>query len=169
MENQSHFFKEGITRNMITPAGPDHAQIASATGILDYFDKVYEHHFEEEANPTQRNKALNDLFHNHENALLERLLQFLKSRDDLRIIGPDSAENRAPIVSILPLKKELDEVYDRLTNHKLMLGKGTFYAVRPLMDMGIDLEPGVIRISFLHYTSMEEIEQLIDGLKSALE
>ncbi len=169
MENQSHFFKEGITRNMITPAGPDHAQIASATGILDYFDKVYEHHFEEEANPTQRNKALNDLFHNHENALLERLLQFLKSRDDLRIIGPDSAENRAPIVSILPLKKELDEVYDRLTNHKLMLGKGTFYAVRPLMDMGIALEPGVIRISFLHYTSMEEIEQLIDGLKSALE
>ena len=44
MENQSHFFKEGITRSMLTPAGPDHAQIAAASGILDYFDLGYDHH-----------------------------------------------------------------------------------------------------------------------------
>ena len=50
-----------------------------------------------------------------------------------------------------------------------MLGLGNFYAVRPLMDMGIPRQPGVLRISFLHYTSMEEIDQLIAGLKVALE
>jgi selenocysteine lyase/cysteine desulfurase len=169
MENQSHFFKEGITRSMLTPAGPDHAQIAAASGILDYFDAVYEHHFDEKAPPAQRNRALNRLFQEHEKALLERLLDFLRSRDDVQIVGPDSTKERAPIVSIIPINKNIKKVYATLIKHKLMLGLGNFYAVRPLIDMGIPRQPGVLRISFLHYTSMEEMDQLIAGLKVALE
>ena len=49
-----------------------------------------------------------------------------------------------------------------------MLGIGHFYAVRPLQDMQIDEQTGVIRISFLHYTSKEDVTQLINGLKAAL-
>ena len=49
-----------------------------------------------------------------------------------------------------------------------MLGMSNFYAVRPLIDMDIPRQPGVIRMSFLHYTSIEEIDQLIEGLKVAL-
>lgn len=168
MENQSHFFKEGITRSMLTPAGPDHAQIGSVSGILDYFDVVYEHHFAEQALASQRNSALNSLFRSQEKALLEPLLEFLRSRDDLQILGPHKAEGRVPTISILPLNKSVEKVYTALTSHKLMLGMGDFYAVRPLMDMGIPIEPGVLRMSFLHYTSMEDIDQLITGLKTAL-
>ena len=168
MENQSHFFKEGISRSMLTPAGPDHAQIGSVNGILDYFDAVYEHHFDKEAMPAQKNKALNSLFQEHEQALLERLLTFLRSRKDVQIVGPDTAVNRAPTVSIIPRDKSLEKVYASLTKHKLMLGIGDFYAVRPLIDMDIPREPGVLRLSFLHYTSMKEIDQLIAGLQAAL-
>jgi selenocysteine lyase/cysteine desulfurase len=50
-----------------------------------------------------------------------------------------------------------------------MAGIGDFYAVRPLMDMGIALEPGVIRVSFIHYTSLAEINQLINSLKIILD
>ncbi|MFZ9003033.1 MAG: aminotransferase class V-fold PLP-dependent enzyme [Robiginitalea sp.] len=169
MENQSHFFKEGITRSMLTPAGPDHAQIGSAAGILEYLDAVYAHHFDEDALPVQRNHALNELFRAHETALLEPLMDFLKDRDDVQIVGPATTKNRAPIVSILPKEKAVLEVYYTLTRHKLMLGYGNFYAYRPLMDMGIPTDPGVIRISFVHYTSPEEIQQVITGLKSALD
>jgi selenocysteine lyase/cysteine desulfurase len=105
MENQSHYFKEGITRSMLTPAGPDHAQIASASGVLDYFDAVYNHHFDEQVDASKRNIALNHLFRTHENALLEKLLKFLKEREDIKIIGSDNTSNRLPIVSIIPLKK----------------------------------------------------------------
>jgi selenocysteine lyase/cysteine desulfurase len=168
MENQSHYFKEGITRSMLTPAGPDHAQIASASGVLDYFDAVYNHHFDKKVEPSQRNLALTNLFRNHENMLLDKLLNFLKEREDIKIVGPDNTTNRLPIVSIIPLKKDLKTVYTDLTKHKLMLGMGHFYAVRPLIDMNIPLEPGVLRISFVHYTSMKDINQLIEGLKSAL-
>jgi selenocysteine lyase/cysteine desulfurase len=169
MENQSHFFKEGITRSILTPAGPDHAQIAAASGVLDYLDAVYEHHFEETTSPALRNKALNERIGLHERELMEPLLAFLRDRDDIRIVGPDTVENRAPIVSILSVDRDMRELYSRLTEHKLMLGIGHFYAVRPLMDMNIPIDPGVLRISFLHYTSMEEIEQLINGLKKVLD
>ncbi|WP_347926266.1 aminotransferase class V-fold PLP-dependent enzyme [Pontimicrobium sp. SW4] len=168
MKNQSHFFKEGITRSMLTPAGPDHAQIAAANGILDYFDTVYNHHFDAEINPSEKNKALNTLFHNHETLLMEPLLTFLRSRDDIRIIGPETTKDRAPIISIIPTNKNIKKVYADLTKHKLMLGIGHFYAVRPLMNMSIPTQSGVIRISFLHYTSPKEIDQLIEGLKIAL-
>jgi len=168
LENQSHFFKEGITRAMLTPAGPDHAQIAAVSGILDYFDTVYEHHFNEKATPAEKNRALSTLFNAHENALLEHLLHFLKSRDDVQIIGPDNAAIRAATVSIIPKNKNLNKVYSTLVKHQIMLGKGDFYAVRPLIDMGIPRNPGLLRISFLHYTSMEEINQLIEALKVAL-
>ena len=168
LENQSHFFKNGVKRSMITPAGPDHAQIGAAAGMLEYFDTVYEHHFEEGADPAQRNRAINRLFREHEKGLLVHLLDFLRSRDDVRIVGPDSIEERAPIVAIIPKNKSIEEVYGRLTEHKLMLGTGDFYAVRPLMDMDIPVDPGVLRMSFVHYTSEEEIDQLIKGLKNAL-
>ena len=153
---------------MLTPAGPDHAQIAAASGILDYFDKIYEHHFTEKAGPASRNLALNKLFREHELELLEHLLIFLRSGDDVRIVGPEAVENRAPIVSIIPLKKSLKQVYAELTKHKLMLGMGHFYAVRPLIDMDIKKDPGVLRISFVHYTSLDDIDQLIQALKQAL-
>ena len=169
MKNQSHFFKEGITKSMLTPAGPDHAQIAAASGIIDYFDAVYEHHFDDEAIPSDRSNAINKLFLVHETTLLDALLNFLNSRDDVKIIGPQTSKNRAPIVSIIPTNKNIKKVYASLIKQKLMLGIGNFYAVRPLMDMGIPTQPGVIRISFLHYTSMSEIDQLIEGLKIALD
>jgi selenocysteine lyase/cysteine desulfurase len=160
MANQSHFFKEGITRSMLTPAGPDHAQIASVSGILDYFDLVHEHHFSKTEDYRVKNAQLAQLFHDQENALLRMLLDFLKSNNDLRIVGPSEPEQRLPIVSFVSKSKNLKKLYTDLIDHQLMLGLGHFYAVRPLMDMAIPQDPGVIRISFLHYTSQEDIEQL---------
>jgi len=168
MQNQSHFFKEGIHRSMITPAGPDHAQIAASSGILEYFDQIYAHHFRDETAPPERNRALCSLFRAHETELLDPLLDFLRSRKELRIIGPSGLHQRLPIISIIPTTMSVDALYKGLTGHRLMLGKGHFYAVRPLEDMQIQLDPGVLRMSFLHYTSREEVDQMIGGLQQVL-
>jgi len=75
---------------------------------------------------------------------------------------------RCATVTFLPLKKDFNEVVDTLAKENLMVGVGDFYGVRPLNEMKIDLDPGTIRLSFLHYNTMEEIEHLIAGLKVAL-
>jgi selenocysteine lyase/cysteine desulfurase len=55
-----------------------------------------------------------------------------------------------------------------LCEQKLMVGSGDFYSVRPLKELSISLDPGVVRLSFVHYATMDEIVQLIAGLEKAL-
>lgn len=169
MANQSHYFNEGHARSCLTPAGPDHAQIAAAAGIASYLDAVYSHHFDEEVAPAEKGRRLHKLFSDYEKSLLVPLLDFLKSRDDLIIIGPDDAEIRAATVTILPKNKSVAQITAALGEQKLMVGSGDFYGVRPLTEMNVDLDTGVIRMSFVHYTTMAEIEHLIRGLTIALD
>jgi len=116
-----------------------------------------------------RGRRVHDLFQSYEKQLLSPLLGWLRDRDDLQIVGPDDPELRAPTVSIIPKTKSIRAVYDTLVEHKIMAGDGHFYAVRPLQDMNIPLETGVLRLSFVHYTTEQEIEQLIHGLTTALD
>ncbi|MEE4364377.1 MAG: aminotransferase class V-fold PLP-dependent enzyme [Desulfotignum sp.] len=169
LPNQGHFFNAHLDRKKMMPAGPDHAQIAAAAGIAQYLDGVYDHHFSESADPAEKGRLLKQLFQNHENALLTHLMNWLKQRTDIRIIGPDDPSLRAPTVSIVPKNRSIDEVFAVLTNKKLMTGQGHFYGVRPLLGMNIPMETGVLRLSFLHYTTSDEIQQLIGGLAAALD
>ncbi|MCP3958950.1 MAG: aminotransferase class V-fold PLP-dependent enzyme [bacterium] len=168
MSNQGHFFNAGHARKRLLPAGPDHAQIAAASGVCEYLDAVYEHHFDEPADPAERGRRVNGAIRVHETRLLGRLLEWLRDRDDLRIVGPDDPRHRGPTVSVLPLTKEPEDLVRALAEHKLMTGCGHFYGVRPLAGMDIDTDPGVLRLSFLHYTTEDEIDQLIAGLEAAL-
>jgi selenocysteine lyase/cysteine desulfurase len=56
----------------------------------------------------------------------------------------------------------------RLAEHKLGVGVGHFYAYRLIEALGIDTDDGVVRTSFVHYTSPEEITRLIEALDTLL-
>ena len=168
LPNQGHFFNKHIIRKKILPAGPDHAQIAAASGVARYLDTVYEHHFSKTVDQAEKGRILKKLFQDHERTLLAKLLEWLRHRDDIYIVGPDDPELRVPTVSIVPKKKSIDEIFAVLTAKKLMAGQGHFYGVRPLMGLNIPIDTGVLRLSFLHYTIEDEISQLIDGLSTAL-
>lgn len=47
-------------------------------------------------------------------------------------------------------------------------GGGDFYAVRPLAAMNVNPEHGVLRLSFVHYTSDADIAKLIEALGTHL-
>ncbi len=169
LPNQQHFFNEGDLKKHLVPAGPDHAQIAAAAGVTRYLDAVHAHHWHGEATAAERGARLRELFATHERALLDPLLELLKSRADVRLIGPTSTEDHAPTVSFLPLRRPVPDVFVALVQQKIMCGSGNFYGVRPLRAMDIPDDPGVIRLSFLHYTSAAEIDQLLQALEVALE
>ncbi|MCF7809250.1 MAG: aminotransferase class V-fold PLP-dependent enzyme [Candidatus Marinimicrobia bacterium] len=169
LSNQGHFFHEDQPQKKLLPAGPDHAQIAAASGVIDYLDAVYAHHFEETKDIQAKRKAVNGLFKNHESELLSQLLECLNKRDDVRIVGPTNSENRAPTVSIWPLQKSISEVQSILAANKLMVGTAHFYAPRLLNAMKLSPDAGVLRMSFLHYTTADEINRLIQGLTLALD
>lgn len=169
LPNQGHYFNAHSMRKKMLPAGPDHAQIAATVGVAQYLDVVYAHHFSETVDQAEKGRRLKKLFQDHEKSLLKPLLAWLRQRDDIDIVGPDDPELRAPTVAVVPKRKSIDEVCAILAERKLMVGQGSFYSARPLMGMNIPVDPGVLRLSFLHYTIEEEIAQLIDGLSAALD
>ena len=48
------------------------------------------------------------------------------------------------------------------------LGAGDFYAYRLIEALGYDNEDGVVRASFVHYTSQDEVTRLMEALDQLL-
>lgn len=103
----------------------------------------------------------------HEITLLQPLLDAVKSRNDLRLLGPGDAAQRAPTVA-LALNRPAEPVAAQLAAHGILAGGSDFYAGRALSAMGVDPGEGVLRLSFTHYTSVEEVAKLIEVLDQVL-
>ena len=167
LPNQAHFFNAGALYKRFTPAGPDHAQVAASAGIADYIDILGEHLGAGGKAPRKRAAIVHDAMRAREAALLAPLLRFLRSRNNLRLLGPSDPERRAPTVSVVTdvpgaaLAKEL-------VASGIGAAGGDFYAVRPLEAMGVDPAHGVLRMSFTHYTSEAEVDRLIAALDHVL-
>lgn len=167
LSNQAHYFNGAYPRKRLVPAGPDHAQVAAARGIAEYFDALDAHHGA--ADEVGRAQRLRELLHGAEAPLLCRLLAFLATRTDLRLLGPADASQRAATVAFVPLRRSPAEVAATLAQAGILGASGNFYAVRLLEAMGVDPSSGVVRLSFVHYTTSEDIDRLILALDRALQ
>lgn len=167
LPNQGHVFNGDTLYKRFTPAGPDHAQIAACAGMADYIDALYAHHVGGDADPAARGAAVHNLMRAHETELLQPLLDGVKSRNSVRLIGPSVATERAPTVA-LALNRPGEEVAQALVKHGIMAGGGDFYAGRALSAMGVDDANGVLRLSFTHYTTRGEVDQLLTALDDVL-
>ncbi|MEO0378822.1 MAG: aminotransferase class V-fold PLP-dependent enzyme [Pseudomonadota bacterium] len=168
LPNQGHHFNAGSLYKRFTPAGPDHAQIAACAGMADYVDALYAHHMPDgTADAATRGQAVHDLMRAREVAALAPVLDALKTRNNLRVLGPTDAEARAPTVA-LDLGRDPVAVAAQLADHGIMAGGGDFYAGRALEAMGVDSARGVLRLSFTHYTNDQEIDQLLNALETVL-
>ena len=165
---QGHWFNAGTLYKRFTPSGPDHAQIAACAGMADYVDALYAQHFGAAAvSPVARNNAVHDLMRAQEIAVAQPLLDYLAARNDLRLIGPRRAEDRAPTVAVA-LQGSAEVVAERMVKHGINCWGGDFYAVRPLQAMGVDLDLGVLRMSMAHYTNSDDVTRLIKALDAEL-
>ncbi|MDU8929207.1 aminotransferase class V-fold PLP-dependent enzyme [Alisedimentitalea sp. MJ-SS2] len=166
LPNQGHFFNADSLYKRFTPAGPDHAQVAACAGMADYIDALAEHHGLS-GDTAARAESVHDLMRDHEVSLLQPVLDYLRTKNGVRLLGPSDAATRAPTVAV-DLGVEAEPVAAKLASHGVMAGGGDFYAVRALKAMGADAEKGVLRLSFVHYTSEPEIEQLLRALDAEI-
>ncbi len=165
LPNQGHFFNADSLYKRFTPAGPDHAQIAASAGMADYMEALSAHH----GGPTGAAAAghAHQLMRDAEVALLQPLLDYVAAKNSVRVIGPTDATRRAPTVA-LAVQENAEDLAARLAPHGIMAGGGDFYAVRPLTAMGVDMDKGVLRLSFTHYTTKDEVDQLTTALDAVL-
>ncbi len=109
--------------------------------------------------------AVHDLMRAHETALLRPLLDFLTGKNAVRLLGPRDAAKRAPTVAIA-LREPGEDAAAKLSSHGIMAGGGDFYGVRCLAAQGVT--HGALRVSFVHYTTKEEVTKMIEALDSVI-
>ncbi len=166
LPNQAHFFNADTLFKRFTPAGPDHAQVAASAGMADYFEALSAHHGGP-ATGFEAAQFAHKSMRAQEIALSRPLLNFLRTKNTVTVLGPSDPEKRAPTIAV-DLGQDAEPSARALAAHGIMASGGDFYAVRPLTALGIDPKKGVLRLSFTHYTSPAEITQLIDALERVL-
>jgi selenocysteine lyase/cysteine desulfurase len=166
LPNQAHWFNAEPLYKRFTPAGPDHAQVAACAGMADYHDALAAHHGIT-GDAAARTRGVHDLFRAHETDLLQPLLDFLSDRNSVRLLGPAEAADKAPTVAV-ELAGPGIAAAEALAARGIMAGGGDFYGRRPLHAMGVDPDKGVLRLSFVHYTTRAEVDRLLEALEAVI-
>ena len=168
LPNQNHEFLEGDVPYTLNPGGPNHEELSCLVGIYEYFNNLYNHHFPDENNTLRKKiEKINELISNHEEQIANPLLEYLNSRNDIKLIGKKKIENknRAPTISFTFVNQSSKKISDQLVKNGIATRNDNFYAWRCLKALGIDVDDGVVRTSMVHYNTHEDVEKLISVLK----
>ena len=113
---------------------------------------------------------INMLIAKHEEKMANRFLEFIESEKKIKLFGKRKVENknRAPTFSFTIEDISSAKVSEALVSQDIALRNDNFYAWRCLQALGIDTEDGVVRASMVHYNNSEDVEKLINALKTVI-
>ena len=167
LPNQNHEFLNDEIPYKLNPGGPNHEELTSLIGIFEYFENLHDHHFNK-SNISVRDKIskVNELISKHEEYIGNLLLDYLTTRNDIRLIGKNKIQNknRAPTISFITNKMSSKNASEILVKNGIATRNDNFYAWRCLKALGIDTEDGVVRTSMVHYNTEEDVLKLINAL-----
>jgi len=123
---------------------PDKSEVGR-TAVLDAFDAIGQ----------------------YEERLSDRLLDFLRSKPNVKILGLDSADRkrRVSIISFTVDGVKNSEIVRRVDDHKIGIRFGHFYSARLIEALGLPSDEGVVRVSMVHYNTIEEVDRLTGVLE----
>ncbi len=99
-------------------------------------------------------------------ALSARLLNYLSGRADVTIHGSrDATESRLPTISFSISGRRSSEIPPFCDSDGIGIRWGHFYAPRLIDALGLTERDGVIRVSMVHYNTIEEVDRLIETLE----
>jgi len=134
-------------------------------GFKDYLETLAEKHFPKQKFLNFREKAIaaSELMSEHEEVLAKRLLDFLNAKSNVKIIGKTSFSKteRVPTISFVVKDRISSEIVEKVDSHKIGIRFGDFYARRLIESLGLEKVDGVIRVSMVHYNTIEEVDRLI--------
>jgi len=129
-----------------------HEAIAGATAAIDYL---------RELGGGSLDTAF-DAIEEHETRLGARFLSGLP--DGVELYGIRTPEGRTPTFCFNVAGRGPREVAELLGEQDLYVWDGNYYALEPMRALGIDDTGGAVRAGFLHYTTEEEVDRLLEAL-----
>ena len=135
----------------------NHEGIVGAAAAVDFLASL--------ARGGDRRAGLSATFaelHRRGQRLVERLWSGLADIDAVRLYGPPPTARRTPTVAFTVRGRTTDDVAERLADDALFLSNGDFYAATVIERLGVP--DGVVRAGAACYTTLEEVERLLDAV-----
>ena len=170
MPGINHFFiKESPYK--IQPGNVNYELSYGSLGILDYLDSLYDGlGGNASADFKARMGVVFDAVAAHEQELAEMLLTYLRSKDNVKIIGERNHDQavRVPTISFVVRGRKSSDITLLVDKARIGIRYGDFYARRLIDSLGYSEIDGVVRVSMVHYNTLEEVESLVNALESIL-
>ncbi len=170
MEGINHYFitKEDVPYKF-QPGNFNFELTYSLQAIPDYIERIYNHHYPSESTISLHEKYQKgfDLIAEHEQLLSNILLDYLKSRKEIRIIGLLTGDKmkRVPTISFVHDRFKSSEIVEKIDSYRIGIRFGDFYAKKIIEDTGLSHKDGVVRVSMVHYNTIEEVNLLISAFE----
>lgn len=104
-----------------------------------------------------------------ERPLQDRLIEYLRGKPRVRVIGPAHAEaSRVGTISFVHETHSSREISDAACERNIGIRFGHMYAYRLCEALELDPDDGVVRVSLVHYNTLEEIDRLIEVFEAVL-
>lgn len=171
LQSQAHYFLQSDVTKYLNPAGPQHAQVAAASGVIDYFSAIYNHHFNDgDLALREQLEKIHTEISQQELSLTTPLLSYLADHPKIRVLGKRHADDgdRAPTIAFVSKAHSSAVLAASLQAMGIGTENGDFYARRLIEAVGIDADDGVVRLSLLHYNSVDEVDKIISCLDQVL-
>lgn len=166
--NINHFFYgEDRVPNKLEPGNPNYELSYGCLGVVDYLESFAKAHGINESGRRAVEAAFN-MFAVQEEALSERLLSYLRARDDITIIGAASSakDDRVPTISFIVNNQSSEALVRKVDPSGIGIRFGDFHSKRLVNSLNLSSGDGVIRVSAVHYNTAAEIDRLIEQLES---
>ena len=102
--------------------------------------------------------------------MVERLLSYLTARNDCRVFGATTnvASQRIPTVAFRIDGRDSGALAKEMDAHKIAIRHGDFHSRRLVENLGQTGDGGLLRVSMVHYNTLEEVDHLCTALDSIL-
>lgn len=165
-----HYFYDKTKIPAKMEPGNANYELSYASGaIVDYLVTLGE---KAGSNGSRREKleaAFEDITE-QENILCEKVLSYLKKRNDCNVLGITDGKSarRVPTVAFTIEGKDPEQVCIAMDKFKVAVRFGDFHARRLSDSLGITEKNGAVRISLTHYNTVEEVDKLLNALDQVL-
>ena len=159
-----YFYGRDKVPAKLEPGNTNYELAWGSAGIVDYLDEL--------GGGTGDRSAIERAYDGiaaQETAIGARLLDYLGSRNDVRVIGRRAAgPDRVPTVSFKARHRDSAAVVSAVDAHGLGIRFGDFHSRRLVEGLGLAGDGGVVRVSMVHYNTLHEVDRLVAALDEAL-
>ncbi|MDX0713229.1 cysteine desulfurase-like protein [Sinorhizobium medicae] len=156
-----YFYGKDKVPGKLEPGSPNYELAYSTCGIVDYLCELGAR--SGEAGTVRRKiEAAFDAVASQEDALTERLLSYLRSRNDCRIIGQsvNRDSQRVPTISFRFDGRDAAELCKAIDEENIAIRHGDFHSRRLAEYLELTDYNGMLRVSMVHYNTIEEVDRL---------